>query len=216
VLPDTRVTLLQRLPDAADAEAWETFVKIYAPVIFGFAVRRGCPASEARDLVQEVLIKVASAIRSFEYDRSRGRFRNWLFTIARNQLESWRRKINARPKLGSDAERNRQALERKRDKSVDPERIWQMEYQRQVVYRALPVVKEGVSAVQWRIFHGLVIDDRSASEMSIEEDMSIGAVYVAKSRVLARLREEIDRLERRWEAEMEPRGDGRHLPEVDA
>ena len=85
-IPETRLTLLQRLPDAEDAAAWSAFVDLYGPVILSFSLSRGCPVSDAADLLQEVLVIVARKIRSFEFDPVRGRFRTWLLAIVKYKL----------------------------------------------------------------------------------------------------------------------------------
>ncbi|HKB06362.1 MAG TPA: sigma-70 family RNA polymerase sigma factor, partial [Gemmataceae bacterium] len=90
-LPHTRQSLLVRLKDPADAAAWRTFVDVYAPAIFAFARHNGLQPADAADLTQDVYRNVATAMRSFDYDPDRGRFRGWLFSIVRNQLRMFRR-----------------------------------------------------------------------------------------------------------------------------
>src|SRR5215510_11939375 len=84
--PATRVSLLVRLRDGSDAEAWHEFVHLYAPVIYGFARKRGLQDADAADLMQEVLRSVSTAAQRLEYDPSRGTFRGWLFTVTRNKV----------------------------------------------------------------------------------------------------------------------------------
>src|SRR6478672_5743706 len=95
--PTTRASLLVRLRDGDDAAAWQEFVQLYAPVIYGFARKRGLQDADAADLMQEVLQSVSSAARRLEYDPGRGTFRGWLFTITRNKvfnfLERRRRRV---------------------------------------------------------------------------------------------------------------------------
>ncbi|MCG8652071.1 MAG: sigma-70 family RNA polymerase sigma factor, partial [Pirellulales bacterium] len=82
---ETRHSLIARLSDHADSAAWQEFVELYQPLVFGIARRHGLQPSDANDLVQEVFAAVATSIGRFEADRSRGRFRSWLFRVARNQ-----------------------------------------------------------------------------------------------------------------------------------
>src|SRR5438270_7260333 len=84
--PATRASLLVRLRDPHDKEAWGQFVQLYAPVIYGFARKRGLQDADAADLMQEVLRSVSRAAGRLEYDPSRGSFRGWLFTITRNKV----------------------------------------------------------------------------------------------------------------------------------
>src|SRR5271157_3048245 len=84
--PATRASLLVRLRDGGDVGAWQEFVRLYAPVIYGFARKRGLQDADAADLMQDVLRSVSSAVDRLEYDPVRGTFRGWLFTVTRNKV----------------------------------------------------------------------------------------------------------------------------------
>jgi RNA polymerase sigma-70 factor (ECF subfamily) len=81
-LVGTRPSLLMRIRDGQDAEAWALFVDLYAPVVFQHCRRRQLQDADAADLTQEVLIEVADAIRNFVYQSERGRFRDWLSVLS--------------------------------------------------------------------------------------------------------------------------------------
>src|SRR3954471_1163051 len=95
--PATRASLLVRIRDGHDAAAWREFVQTYAPVVYGFARRRGLQDADAADLMQEVFRSVAGAAGRLEYDPKRGSFRGWLYTVTRNKifsfLQSQRRQV---------------------------------------------------------------------------------------------------------------------------
>src|SRR3954466_15216362 len=84
--PATRASLLLRLRDPKDAEAWRQFVQVYASVVYGFARRRGLQDADAADLMQDVFRSVAAHAGRLNYDRGRGTFRGWLYTVTRNKL----------------------------------------------------------------------------------------------------------------------------------
>jgi RNA polymerase sigma factor (sigma-70 family) len=99
--PATRASLLLRLRDPHDEDAWRQFVELYAPLVYGYARKQGLQYADAADLSQEVLRVVVGAIGRLDYDPSRGAFRNWLFTVVRRKLSNWRRSQQNRPESGN-------------------------------------------------------------------------------------------------------------------
>src|SRR5437879_8368291 len=96
-IPSTRASLLLRLRDPRDEAAWQEFVDLYGPLVYGYARKQGLQDADAADLSQEVLGAVAASVGRLEYDRSRGAFRNWLFTLVRRKLSNRRRAQRTRP-----------------------------------------------------------------------------------------------------------------------
>src|SRR3954452_2829883 len=88
--PPTRASLLLRLRDSRDEAAWREFVQLYTPLVYGYVRKQGLQDADAADLSQDVLGAVAGAVGRLEYDPCRGGFRNWLFTVVRRKLSSWR------------------------------------------------------------------------------------------------------------------------------
>src|SRR3954471_10952390 len=84
--PLTRASLLLQIRDGANLVAWREFVGLYGPIVYGFARKRGLQDADAADLMQDVMRSVTTAIGQLDYDRNRGTFRGWLFTITRNKL----------------------------------------------------------------------------------------------------------------------------------
>src|SRR5438132_9043989 len=87
--PTTRLSLLLRICDAKDSQAWSQFVDLYAPLVYGFARKHGLQDADAADLTQDVLQAVSGGIRRLDYDPRRGPFRAWLFTVVRNKLRNF-------------------------------------------------------------------------------------------------------------------------------
>ena len=96
--PPTRASLLVRIRYGRDQEAWRQFVQVYAPVVYGFARKRGLQDADAADVMQDVLRSVAGAAGRLKYDPARGSFRGWLYTVARNKIFNFLEA--ARHKLG--------------------------------------------------------------------------------------------------------------------
>ena len=101
-IPPTRASLLVRLRDPQDASAWTQFVRLYAPLVYGYARKQGLQDADAADLSQEVFGALASAVGNLDYDPRRGAFRNWLFTIVRRKLSNWRRRQRGKPDAGNN------------------------------------------------------------------------------------------------------------------
>ena len=190
--PQTRASLLVRLRDPNDADAWKEFARLYASVIYGFARKRGLQDADAADLMQEVLRSVAGAVGRLDYDPGKGTFRGWLYSITRNKiynfLESRRR--HARGTGDSNA---RQRLEEHPGREVDTD-DWDHEYERKAFAWAADRVRIEFQPSTWQAFWHTAVDGQSARDVGERLGLSPGAVYVAKSRVLARLKEEISQL----------------------
>ena len=192
--PATRASLLVRLRDGSDADAWHEFAHLYAPIIYGFARKRGLQDADAADLMQEVLRSVSGAVNRLEYDPVRGTFRGWLFTVTRNKvfnfLESRSRRVQ-----GSGDSRMQQRLEQHADADGELSADWEADYQRTMAARAMERVQREFQAATWQAFLQTAVEGRSPSQVAARVGLSVGAVYVAKSRVIARLRQEIERMQ---------------------
>jgi RNA polymerase sigma-70 factor (ECF subfamily) len=191
--PATRLTLLLRIRDAGDTDAWRQFVDLYAGVIYGFYRKRGLQDADAADLTQEVLRSVATGIGRLEYDSARGTFRAWLFTIARNRLRDFLKYHQRRPaenveNLGPSDELAVLPAPAETDE-------WDREYERRVLAWAAEKVRRVVDEKTWRAFWLTAVDGKSGQETADALGMSVGAVYVAKSRILTRLQQQVEEIE---------------------
>jgi RNA polymerase sigma-70 factor (ECF subfamily) len=192
--PLTRVTLLVRLRDGRDADAWREFFDLYGPVVYRFARNRGLQDADAADLMQDVLRSVARNAAKMEYDPKRGTFRGWLYTVTRNKIYNFLNGQRIRPKASGDDDA-RERLEALPAREEDgPDADWEREYQKRLTDRAMELVKGEFQFATWQAFWGTAVDGKPASEVGASLKMSAGAVYVAKSRVLARLRDEVKRM----------------------
>lgn len=194
--PETRETLIQRLPNAADVEAWDVFLEIYEPLLFRLASGRGMQPADAEDFVQEVLAAVARNIDRWVASEDRGSFRAWLFRIAFNLGVNFL----TRPKyqrLGSGDSRIARMLEEVPAASADSSEQFLKEYRRALFRWAADRVREQVSEQQWMVFWLTSVEDRSIAEAAAEYKMSVGSIYAARSRITKRIREMIREHEER-------------------
>ena len=183
----TSTSLLARLRTGEETQAWDRFVRLYTPVLFYWVRRQGVPSDDTADLVQEVFAVLVKQLPTFHYNPQR-RFGAWLRTIAVNKCHDYFRRKSVRPVTTGDA--------------VDPpvadpaEAFSEAEYHRRLARRALQVMEAEFQPATWKACWETVVAGRKASEVAAELGLSVNAIYVAKSRVLRRLREELDGL---WE-----------------
>jgi RNA polymerase sigma-70 factor (ECF subfamily) len=178
---------LVRVRDVGDAEAWRTFVTIYAPLVYRLARRQGLQDADAADLTQEVMGEVARAIRSFDYHPERGRFRDWLRTITRRRLGRFKKHRERCPERPCGTG----ALEQIEDGDDRPDADWNDAFNAQVLRTALQRIQSCFEPMTWRVFERVWLENRSAAETAGELSMRIDLVYLAKSRVLKRLEKEV-------------------------
>jgi RNA polymerase sigma factor (sigma-70 family) len=195
--PLPRMTLLTRIKDETDVDAWREFVRLYGPVVYGFARKRGLGDAEAADLMQEVLRSVARNADKMEYDPRRGTFRGWLFTVTRNKIGNFLSARKKRPRRTGDCGFLMTSVP---DREAEPDSDWDIEYQRQFAAKAMDRVKRVFRWSIWQAFWKTAVDGRPAQDVGLELEMTPGAVYVAKCSVLTRVREEVQRLQAEAEA----------------
>ena len=191
--PETRATLLADVQSPENREAWEEFVFIYRPVIYRMARRRGLQDADAQDVTQNILIRVANAIGQYE-QKEGTRFRHWLKRVARNAIFS---AITRSPKdAAAGGSVAADLLAEKPD--VDPQIIdeFEAETMRELYLRAAAVVRTDVNADTWRAFELTVVKGQSTEEAAKVLGKSIGTVYAARSRIMKRLRHQIQRMEK--------------------
>jgi RNA polymerase sigma-70 factor (ECF subfamily) len=186
-MDSTSPSLLLRLRQPDQDAAWQRFVDLYAPLIFHWGRQQGLSAADAADLVQEVLAILVVKLPEFEYDPTR-RFRGWLRTIAVNKARDFHRRESSRPLTG--AEESIQTV------AVAPavDLFDEAEYRSFLVNRALDLMRSEFREETWQACWKQVAEGSKASDVARELGISLNMAYLAKSRVLGRLREELDGL----------------------
>jgi RNA polymerase sigma factor (sigma-70 family) len=182
--PSTRTSLLVDIHRLDDDRAWQTFVELYRPLLQRFAMRRGLQDADARDATQNVLLAVSQAIRTFQYDPARGRFRSWLGTIVAHEVERQRRKVLAPGQgQGGSGVFVLQHLE------ADALAEWTGEFNSHILDQVMRSIRPEFRADAWQAFELVWLDDRPTLEVAEQLDRTLGWVYQSKYRVLRRLRE---------------------------
>lgn len=191
-LPDTRYSLLARLTDPADAEAWSEFVDIYEDAVYRYSRSRGLQDSDAREVVQHVLLVVHQAIGRWRPSGRAGSFRSWLIRTARRVcLRSLRDRSYREFALGGSSVIERlQELAAPDCSDEGDERDWQ----RWAFCWAAGQIERETDPATWRAFWLTAVEGVNAAEAAERVGSTIGSVYAAKCRILARIRERIREL----------------------
>jgi RNA polymerase sigma-70 factor, ECF subfamily len=176
----TSLSLLARLRDPADADAWARLARVYAGLLQAWFAAAGVQPADRDDLTQDALAVVLRRVKDFEHSGRPGGFRAWLRGIATNLLrEHWR----TRP----DAQSDSVLVE-----LVDPEsglsRVWDAEHERHVLVGLFELARPEFTESTWQAFRRTGLEGEPARRVAEDLDLSVNAVLIAKSRVLARLR----------------------------
>ncbi len=184
--PLTQPSLLVRLRDARDESAWAQFVDLYAPLVYGYARRHGLQDADAADVTQTVLRVVATSIRRLDYDPLRGSFRGWLFTIVRSKLASFFSRSRELYQGSGDS-----AVQQRLEAQPAPEEettAWDAEYEQRLFSWAAEQVRTQVRDLTWQAFWQTAVEGKPGKEVAASLGLSVAAVRLAKSRVVARLK----------------------------
>ncbi len=180
----TRPSLLIRVKNRDDAESWREFDGLYRPLLMKYAHRRGLSEHDAEDIAQGCLATVSQRIRDFKYDPRRGRFRAWLKTVVNHLVSDLLRK-----RLERSAESGELRIPQCREESPEDvfERTWEEEHLRY----CLRPLREEVEPQTYDAFRLYAIDHWPIKGVCKALDMTPNQVYLAKHRIVRRLREKI-------------------------
>ncbi len=185
----TRMTLIAKLKDRQDGRAWKEFVEIYMPVVYRFVVRSGVQDADAADVTQDVFRSVARSIDGFQCERSKGSFRGWLMTVTRSRLSDFRAR-RGREVHGSGDTGVHEHIEQI-SASTDGEAAWEQDYRQSVFRWAADQIRDHFKQSTWSAFWQTCVEGKDTKTVAQSLGISEGAVYIAKCRVTARLKEAI-------------------------
>ena len=189
--PETRLSLLAKLHRREDVDAWFEFVSIYQPLIMEFCRRRGMQYADATDVTQDVMTRVARDIGRYRHDREDSTFRGWLYRITRNLMfdRLRREKHDLLTQAGAEGLTGVVAAGVPTSgESVE----FQARFRRHMFSLVAEIVRQQVTPATWEAFWQTEVCKVSPDKVATDLKMTRGAVYVAKSRVLARLRKEVE------------------------
>lgn len=185
----TRVSLLVRIRDPKDSLAWSEFVQLYTPLLHSYGMKNGLQDADAADLAQDTIRLVLRAAPEFVYDQAKGSFHGWLFTIARNEIRKFVTRKNHVVRGTGDSE-VRELLAEVPNPEPDEDE-WNQEYQLKLFHWAARRVQVEFRETTWQAFWRTVVQQEEIETVARDVGISSGAIYIARSRVTARIRQEI-------------------------
>jgi RNA polymerase sigma factor (sigma-70 family) len=189
-VPETRASLLLRLRDPLDQSAWETFLQIYQPLMIRLARSRGIQDADARDISQEVLMAVAGAIDRWETNPERGSFHGWLSRIIRNLVVNFLIRQSRHPRGSGDTDFKRW-MDAQPDPRSEESALFDREEERQRFRWAADRIRPEFQETTWNAFWQTAVEVRDAASVARELGVPVGVIYVSRSRVMKRLREQV-------------------------
>lgn len=177
----TRGSLLVRLRDRSDDQAWRDFRTLYAPLLYRYARARGLGREDAEEVRDQCLEVVAREMPDFEYDKQKGGFQNWLRRIAGNKVIDLLRKRRERI---ADTKQIRAV----RDPGPSPEELWEQNWHHEHLKFCVERIRDSVSEINYRAFQMLLFEDRSVKEVCTRLGITPNQVYKGRNRILQRVR----------------------------
>ena len=195
----TRQSLIFRLHDVGNQAAWGEFVEIYEPMIERIAIRLGMQRADAVDATQEVLLHLTKVVDRWKpIENSQGSFRGWLYRVARNVMIRWMQGHDLKA-IGTGHVATENLLKDQPDRGEGD--LVDLEFQRQVFAQAADNIQSRFHSKTWHAFWQTLVNAQPIDQVAAALEMSPGAVYVARSRVMKQLRSEVQRIcDTQWES----------------
>ena len=189
----TQISLILRLRDKSDADAWEQFVSIYRPLIWNVAKRLGMSDEDANDACQNTLLRLSQVVHQWSPNERNSNFRGWLYRVARNCMLREFEKDKLRF-VNTVSEDGKQYLDQLAEDSPEGDSRFQLELRRQIFSVAVEAVQPSVKPIYWEAFRLSYIEDHGINRTAEQLGISIDTVYVARHRVLNQIRQQVKRM----------------------
>jgi RNA polymerase sigma-70 factor (ECF subfamily) len=188
--PSTSRSLLERVR-LADSAAWDRLVQLYAPLVFYWCRGYDLQQQDTADVFQEVFLAVSQHIAGFRKERSSDTFRGWLRVITRNKILDQLRRRGHEPRGEGGTEAQLRFAELPAEAAKEEEKASEDQVERSLFLRGLAFIRDDFEPKTWQAFWETAVEGRAAKDVADQLSMTPGAVRVAKSRVLQRLRTEL-------------------------
>jgi len=180
-----------------DPEAWERLTYLYFPLIYDWCRRKGLAPEDSRDVSQNVFMSIAKCTMRFQHEEGANSFRGWLWGVTNNHVKYYLRQQAGQPQAtGGSSALRRLADIGKVAEAIDDaaEQVDGRNSERGVLKRAVKLMQKDFEEPTWQAFWSTAVEGRPAADVAADLKISTNAVYLAKSRVLRRLREEFEGL----------------------
>lgn len=192
-MSETSLSLLDQLREPQDTVAWGRLHRIYAPLIRKWLTKYDLQDSDADDVTQDVLLAVSKDVANFNHNGRPGAFRAWLKGILANRLRNFWRSRDRRPAASGGSEMDVRIAELD-DPASQVTLLWNQEHDQHVLRELLAIVEPQFKPATWTAFRKTALEGVKPTVVAEELEISVNAVFIAKSRVLSRLRQEADGL----------------------
>ena len=185
IMPSISLSFLERLR-AGKQEDWDRFVMLFSPVVYHWVKRSGLQDSDVADICQEVFSAAYLGLGAFHKDAQRGSFRGWLYRVTQSKVRDYYRRKKKTEAAEGVAQEFDACYEDESNSEPDPRQVTKI-----LVERAIRMIQDDFDPKTWAAFQAVTVNGRPPADVAVEVGMSVGSVYVAKSRILKRLREEL-------------------------
>jgi RNA polymerase sigma-70 factor (ECF subfamily) len=195
--PETSHSLIARVKDLADGAAWTEFLGIYRPVVYRLARKRGMQDADAQDVTQRVFLSISLAIEGWAPGPNRPPFRAWLVTVTRNAIN--KALSRRRPDIGAGTSSVAEFLDALPVEDAQASAEFLLESRREALRWASEQIRSEFSETTWMLFWQTAIEGRSIAEVATTTGRSAGAIYMARFRVLQRLKRKVQEVSQLWD-----------------
>lgn len=193
--PETSLSLITRLQELGDQASWAEFLRIYQPVVYRIARHRGLQEADAQDVVQQVFVSISRSIEDWRGGLNRSPFRGWLTAIARNAVL---KTITRQPRDRAAGTSSVMDLLHEIPDRDETASEFEIETQREIIRRATEQIRTEFSAETWAVFWQTAIEGVPIADVADSMRRTPGAIYVARHRVVARIKVVVQEMSRDW------------------
>jgi len=190
----TSASLLVRLRDVGNEDAWDDFYRLYSPLILSFACRRGCAPDAAADVLQETMVRLLRTFPEFSYEPALGSFRSFLLKIVDARIKDAFRRRAARERLSQRVEEGTIPLTEEPNEVQDPGSEWDRLWDTNLLLRALEQIKSRVQPTTFESFQLYVVEGKAISEVQGRTGLPANVIYQHRNRVMKLLRKHVEAL----------------------